>query len=320
MIASPTDMSPTPDRGDEQRYGESAINRVGVVGLGHMGHAFAVNLIEDGYQVAVYDRNQERASVLRASGASAAAHLNELAGCDVVLTSLPDDDALAAVTLGSSGLVGILSPMAAHISTSTVSPTLSRRIGEEHARHRQDYIAAPVLGNPDFARERKLFILAGGPLSGMEKVRPLLARLGQRLFVIGEDAALANLFKLAANALTATTLECMGEVLALLRKGGIDSHLAFDILTNSLFDSKVHKSYGGKIVDGRFSPPGMAVPLAIKDLRLALAEAERAAVPMPAASLVHDHLVAMMARGWSGLDWSALGLLAAVEAGLSDGR
>jgi 3-hydroxyisobutyrate dehydrogenase-like beta-hydroxyacid dehydrogenase len=163
-------------------------------------------------------------------------------------------------------------------------------------------------------------LLAAGPPSGLEKVRPLLERLGQRLFVIGEDAALANLFKLAANVLTATTLECMGEVLALLRKGGIDSHLAFDVLTNSLFDSRVHKTYGGKIVEGHYSPPGMAVPLAIKDLRLALAEAEHLAVPMPAASLVHDRLVAMMARGWAGLDWSALGLLAAVDAGLEDGR
>ncbi|MBV8335124.1 MAG: NAD(P)-dependent oxidoreductase, partial [Alphaproteobacteria bacterium] len=117
----------------------------------------------------------------------------------------------------------------------------------------------------------------------------------------------------------ATTLECMGEVLALLRKGGVDGHLAFDVLTNSLFDSRVHKTYGGKIVEGRFSP-GMAVPLATKDLRLALAEAEHEAVPMPAASLVHDRLVEMAARGWSGLDWSALGLLAAVDAGLNDGR
>jgi 3-hydroxyisobutyrate dehydrogenase-like beta-hydroxyacid dehydrogenase len=58
----------------------------------------------------------------------------------------------------------------------------------------------------------------------------------------------------------------------------------------------------------------------MKDLRLALTEAERIAVPMPAASLVHDHLVAMMARGWADLDWSALGLLAAVEAGLNDNR
>ena len=112
----------------------------------------------------------------------------------------------------------------------------------------------------------------------------------------------------------------MGEVLALLRKGGVDAHLAFDVLTNSLFDSRVHKSYGGKIVEGRYSPPGMTAPLAVKDLRLALAEAEHLAVPIPAASLVHDRLVAMVARGWAELDWSALGLLAAVDAGLGDGR
>ena len=112
-----------------------------------------------------------------------------------------------------------------------------------------------MLGNPDFAQERKLFVLAAGPRSALEKIRPLLERLGQRLFVIGEDAALANLVKLAANVLTATTLECMGEVLALMRKGGVDRHLAYDVLTNSLFDSRVHKTYGGKIVEERYSPP-----------------------------------------------------------------
>jgi 3-hydroxyisobutyrate dehydrogenase-like beta-hydroxyacid dehydrogenase len=297
---------------------EFGIRRVGVVGLGHMGHAFAVNLIEDGHQVFVYDRDPKRTAAL--PGARAAARLADLAGCDVVVTSLPDDDALAAVVLGPAGLAGILEPDAVHISTSTISPAISRRVAEEHARHRQGYVAAPVLGNPDFAQQRKLFVLAAGLPSAMEKVRPLLDRLGQRLFMIGGDAALANLVKLAANVLTATTLECMGEVLALLRKGGVEGHLAFDVLTNSLFDSRVHKTYGGKIVEERYSPPGMAVPLAIKDLRLALAEAEHAAVPMPAASLVHDRLVAMMARGWAELDWSALGLLAAVDAGLNDGR
>jgi 3-hydroxyisobutyrate dehydrogenase-like beta-hydroxyacid dehydrogenase len=294
------------------------IRRVGVVGLGHMGHAFAVNIIEDGHQVSIYDRDLKRTAEI--AGARAATRLADLADCDVVVTSLPDDDALASVAFGPGGLADVLAPGAVHISTSTVSPAVSHRVAEEHARHRQDYVAAPVLGNPDFARERKLFVLAAGSRPALEKVSPLLERLGQRLFVIGEDAALANLMKLAANALTATTLECMGEVLALLRKGGVDGHLAFDVLTNSLFDSRVHKTYGGKIVEGRYSPPGMAVPLATKDLRLALAEAEHAAVPMPAVSLVHDRLVAMTARGWSELDWSALGLLAAVDAGLNEGR
>ena len=299
----------------QERKGDD-VKCVGVVGLGHMGYAFAANLVEDGYEVLGYDRDPKRATTL--TDARAIGQLADLATCDVVLTSLPDDDALVAVALGAAGLSGVLAPGAIHISMSTVSPGVSRRLAEEHARHNQNYFAAPVLGNPDFARERKLFILAGGPPSPVAKVRPLLERLGQRLFVIREHAELANFVKLAANTLTATTLECMGEVLALLRKVGIDQHLTFDVLTNSLFDSRVHKAYGGKIVDGRFNPPGMAVPLAIKDLRLTLAEAEHAAVPMPAASVVHDRLVAMAARGWNDLDWSALGLLAAVDAGLSD--
>jgi 3-hydroxyisobutyrate dehydrogenase-like beta-hydroxyacid dehydrogenase len=294
------------------------VRRIGMVGLGHMGHAFAVNFVADGHQVLVYDRDPRRAAEV--AGARVAAQLAELADCDVVLTSLPDDDALAAVALGPDSLTSILRPGAVHISTSTVSPTMSARVAAEHAQHHQDYVAAPMLGNPDFARERKLFVLAAGPRLALEKVRPLLQRLGQRLFVIGDEAASGNLMKLAANVLTATTLECMGEVLALLRKGGVDRRLAYDVLTNSLFDSRVHKAYGGKIVEAHYSPPGMAVPLAVKDLRLALAQAEREAVPMPAASLVHDRLVAMLARGWDELDWSALGLLAAVDAGLGDGR
>jgi 3-hydroxyisobutyrate dehydrogenase-like beta-hydroxyacid dehydrogenase len=297
-----------------------AIRSVGVVGLGHMGHAFATNLIQDKYPVLVYDRDPKRVADLVATGARGAARLSDLASCDVVLTSLPDDDALAEVTLAPDGLASFLAVNAVHISTSTVSPALSGRVAEEHASHGQDYVAAPVLGNPDFARTRQLFVLAAGAPAALAKVRSLLERLGQRLFVIGEDPASANLFKLAANVLTATTLQCMGEVLALLRKAGIDGQQSFEVLTNSLFDSRVHKNYGAKIVEQRSRPPGMAVPLAIKDLRLALAEAELEAVPMPAASLVHDRLVAMAARGWTELDWSALGLLAAVDAGLDGHR
>jgi 3-hydroxyisobutyrate dehydrogenase-like beta-hydroxyacid dehydrogenase len=289
---------------------------VGVVGLGHMGTEFALNLITDGHRVIAYDRDPAHVEALRVAGAEAAAKLADLSTCDVVLTSLPDDAALAAVALDAEGLVHVLRPGAVHISMSTVSPGLSRRLTTEHEACGQAYVAAPVLGNPDLARARGLFVLAAGNPAALERTRPLLERLGQRLFVIGEDAAAANLMKLAGNVLTATTLQSMGEVLALLRKGGIDKHVAFHVLTNSLFDSKVHRSYGGKIVDERYSPAGMAVPLAIKDLRLALAEAEHEAVPMAAASLVLDRLVALAAGGWADLDWSALGLLAARDAGL----
>lgn len=290
---------------------------VGIVGLGHMGNAFAANLIADGHRVVGYDRNQEL--MKECPGLEPAASLGDLAGCDVVITSLPNDDALSSVALGDKGLVAIMRKGAVHISTSTVSPGISRRVAEVHEAHGQRYVAAPILGNPDLAHARKLFVLAAGSSDALNAVKPLLERLGQRIFVIGEDPGLANLMKLAGNVLTATTLATMGEVLALLRKGGIDQHLAFDVLTNSLFDSRVHRTYGGKIVAERYKPAGMVVPLAVKDTRLALAEAEHEAVPMPFASLVHDRLVGVMAQGWADLDWSALGLLAAWDAGIEHG-
>ena len=295
---------------------DSSLRRIGVIGLGHMGGDFAANLIADGYQVTVYDCNEKHIAPFVAKGAIGAAGIGDLAGCDAVLTSVPDDDALADVTAGDGGLVNVLAPGAIHVSMSTVSPGLSRRLAEAHRVAGQSYVAAPVLGNPDLARARKLFLLVAGAPPAVARVKPVLERLGQRVFLLGDDAGTANLMKVAANALTALTLQSMGEVLALLHKGGLPPQIAFDVLTGSLFDGKVHKNYGGKIVAGRYSPPGMTTPLAVKDLRLALAEAEHLAVPMPAASLVHDRLVAVIARGWAELDWSALGLLAAAEAGL----
>ena len=143
----------------------------------------------------------QRVAALLSAGVRGVERLADLADCDVVLTSLPDDDALSGVALGPTGLAAILTPNAVHISTSTVSPPVSRHVAKEHASHGQDYVAPPVLESPDFARERKLFVLAARLPPAMLKVVPLLERLGQRVFVIGEEPALANLVKLAANVL-----------------------------------------------------------------------------------------------------------------------
>ena len=315
-------MSTSADTAHNRALSEthSTIRRIGVIGLGHMGSDFADNLIVDGYQVTVYDLNEKHIATLVAKGATGAAGLRDMAGCQAVLTSLPDDHALTEVALGDGGLIQVLTPGVIHISMSTVSPGLSRRLAQQHEVAGQGYVAAPVLGNPDLARARELFVIVAGPTSVVARITPVLERLGQRVFLLGDDAGSANLMKLAGNVLTALTLQGMGEVLALLGKGGLAPQAAFEVLTGSLFDGKVHKTYGGKIVERHYSPPGMTTPLAVKDLRLALAEAEHLAVPMPTASLVHDRLVATIARGWAELDWSVLGMLAASDAGLSSAK
>ena len=138
---------------------------------------------------------------------------------------------------------------------------------------------------------------------------------GNETFVVGTDPEHANLIKLLGNMMTATALEMLGEVVAVIRKRGLDPRPFVDIMTSTMFGGRVHKIYGDKIASGALRAR-IRLPLVLKDVRLALAEAENAGAPMPSVSVVRDRLITGIARGYGDLDWTALGLIAAEEAGL----
>jgi 3-hydroxyisobutyrate dehydrogenase-like beta-hydroxyacid dehydrogenase len=306
-------------RGRLQVHGD-----IGFVGVGHMGSAMAANLVAAGRSVIAYVRRPEQLKTLVALGLTPTMDFTNLFDCEVVISMLPDDDAVREIVfgrkdLGLDGLAIGLKPGAIHLSMSTIGTATVANLAREHARFGQSYVAAPVFGNPDAAKARQLFIIAAGVSVDVERCRALLGILGQQTFVVGTNPADANLIKLAGNAMTAATLEMLAEVIALIRKRGLDPRPFFDILTNTMFGGRVHRIYGDKIVAQRYAP-GFAMPLALKDVRLALAEAESAAVPMPSVSTVRDRLITGIARGYGNLDWSALGLVAADEAGLAPGN
>jgi 3-hydroxyisobutyrate dehydrogenase-like beta-hydroxyacid dehydrogenase len=298
----------------------SDIGAIGFVGLGHMGLAMASNLAADGVQVTAYVRRPEQMGKLVALGLEPTTTMAELFNCKIVVSMLPDDAAVREIVFGreGNGLNGLamgLQPGAIHLSMSTISTAAASQLASEHANSGQGYVAAPVFGNPDAAKARQLFIVAAGAPADVERCRPLLDSLGQRAFVIGAEPAQANLIKLLGNMMTATTLEMLGEAVAVVRKRGLDPKPFLDILTSTMFGGRAHKIYGDKIIRQAYAP-GFLMPLAFKDVRLALAEAEKAGAPMPSVGVVRDRMIAGIARGYGDLDWSALGLIAADEAGL----
>jgi 3-hydroxyisobutyrate dehydrogenase-like beta-hydroxyacid dehydrogenase len=311
MNRSGTASNGVPSSGQELIEG-----RVGFIGLGRMGIAMATNLARSGRKVTGFVRSPERLEELFGLGVDPSVEIGELFDCSIVISMLPDDSAVRAVVSGPKGLSSGLKRGAIHLCMSTISTTAASEMAAEHARFGQGYVAAPVFGNPDAASARQLFVIAAGAGADLERCQPIFDVLGQRTFVVGTHPATANLIKLAGNVMTATALEMLGEVLALARKSGVDSRCVLDILTATMFGSRVHKIYGEKIVAQQYASGGFVFPLALKDVRLALAEAETAGVPMPSVSVVRDRLIAGMARGYAELDWSALGLLAAEEAGL----
>ena len=289
--------------------------RVGFIGLGHMGAAMAANLIKAGHEVTVYNRTPDKTAPLVALGGRAARDLADACRGEAVITMLADDHAVEGVMFGDGGLLASLAQGALHISCSTISVELSRRLAQAHGEASQRYAAAPVFGRPEAAAAAKLFVVAAGAPDAVESARPLLDAVGQRTFVMSPQPEAANLIKLSGNFLIAAVIESLGEAMALVGKAGIDQHAYLDLLTSTLFTAPVYRTYGALIADRRFEPAGFAAPLGQKDIRLGLAAAEELRVPMPLASLLRDRFLTLLAHGGDKLDWSAIGGLAAQDAG-----
>jgi len=289
---------------------------VGLIGLGRMGTGIAKSLLRAGHRVTVYNRTRERAEALRKDGAAVAGSVAEACRGDAVLTMLADDAAVEAVVFGENGVLKSLARGRAHISLSTISVALSDRLTAEHTRAGQEFVASPVFGRPEAAEQGKLAVVAAGPKGAVERFKPLLESMGQKLLVIGEQPSKANVVKLTGNFLIATVLESLGEAFAFARKSGVDATALLDFLTSTLFNAPVYKTYGALIVEGKHDHVGFALPLGFKDVRLVMQAAEAQAVPMPIASVLHDRFVTALARGYERMDWSVIGQVAAEDAGL----
>ena len=289
--------------------------KIGFIGLGQMGSAMAANLVKAGHDVTVFNRSPEKRRALLELGAHEADSVADACHGQVTITMLADDTAVADVALAKHGIVETLAKGAIHLSMSTISVALSKRLAETHAHAGQRFVAAPVFGRPDAAAAAKLFIVAAGEPAAVEACKPLFEALGQKTFAISTEPTAANLVKLSGNFLLAAAIEALGEAIALVGKAGIDRGAYVDLLTSTIFPVPAYKTYGGLIAASRFHPAAFAAPLGFKDIRLALAAAENLRVPMPLGSLLHDRFLRLLAQGGDSLDWAAIGGLAAQDAG-----
>lgn len=292
--------------------------KLGFIGLGQMGAGMAANLLTAGHQVTVYNRTPAKAEALVAAGATAAASIADACKGDAVLTMLSDDAALEAVVGGDDGILASLGQGALHVSCSTISVALSRSLAAAHEAAGQRFVAAPVFGRPNVAAAGELAVVVAGAADALEASMPLFEAIGRKTFRVSDAPEAANLVKLSGNFLIASVIESLGEAMALVGKAGVDRQAYLDILTQTLFGAPVYQTYGRLIAERKFEPAGFAAPLGRKDIRLVLAAAEELNVPLPLASLLRDRFLTLLAQGGERLDWSAIGALAARDAG--DGR
>ena len=292
---------------------------IGFVGLGNMGLPMAKNLARAGFRLRVWNRNLAKAKErLRELPEAQLCNTPREAAerSQFVITSVANDEAVRAITFGGDGILSGMDENCIRVETSTISIALSAELESAHTQADRRFVAAPVFGRPQAAEQRLLWIVAGGPSDDVEHCAPLFKAIGQGTFRF-ERAPQANLLKIAGNLTIASTIEALGEALALGEKGGIRPTEAMQVL-GSVFNSPVVKNYGNIIATQTFEPPGFKLRLGLKDLALAVRAGEDLKAPLPLASLIHDHFVAALAHGRGDLDWAAVSTVSRDAAGLAE--
>ncbi|OAM51608.1 6-phosphogluconate dehydrogenase [Methylovorus sp. MM2] len=289
---------------------------IGFVGLGAMGEGMASNLLAAGFSVQIYNRSADKVAPLVAKGAIASATPKLAAtGADVIITMLSNDAVLEEITLGEEGVLAGMKKDAIHLSASTVSPDISRRLAQLHVEKGTHYVTSPVFGRPEMAAAKKLWICTSGDAQAIEKVRPVQEAMSQGIFAFGDDPGAANIVKLSGNFMIASCMETLGEVATLAEKNGIAPEAVLGMLTSTIFACPMYQRYGEIVLKQDFEP-GFKMALAFKDMNLAQAVALKSATPMPFLSIVQQRMLSGIAEGRSDKDWSALSLASRRDAGL----
>jgi 3-hydroxyisobutyrate dehydrogenase/2-hydroxy-3-oxopropionate reductase len=276
-----------------------------------MGRAMAANLVKAGHEVTVWNRTPGK----EVEGARAAASPAEAArGVEVVWLCVSDTAAVENVLFGADGVEQSLTEGMVIADSSTISPSATRKFAERVARKGVQYVDSPMTGSKAGAESGTLLFMIGGDEQAVEKLKPLYATMGKKIFRMGETGK-GQSAKLVMNLQIALIYEGFAEALTLAAKLGVDAEQLGALINSSMVKSGVIE-YKLPFVLGRDFSANFPLRLMRKDIRLALEAAKEARVKLPGLETVEEIYDVAIEEGHADLDYAATLLLLEKWAGV----
>jgi 3-hydroxyisobutyrate dehydrogenase len=274
----------------------SVIQSVGFIGLGIMGRHMAGHILAGGYKLHIYNRSRGNAEALLAKGAVWHDSPAALAPhCDVIVTIVGYPADVEQVYLGPDGLVARANRGSILVDATTSSPTLAKRIAELAQTKGLSALDAPVSGGDVGAREAKLAIMVGGDQAAYDRVKPVLDLMGRNISRMG-DAGAGQHTKMANQIVIASTMMGVCECLAYARDTGLDPQAVLKVIGTGAASSFLLNNLGPRMVRGDYAA-GFYVHHFIKDLGIALTEAEQMKLTLPGLALAKQLYDSLSAQG-----------------------
>jgi len=279
--------------------------KIGFIGLGIMGRPMAKNLLKAGHPLVVHSRSRGPVDEVVKAGAKAASTPKEVAAqCDVLITMLPNSPDVEQVALGKDGILEGARAGLLFADMSTISPIVSKKVGEALAAKGVKMLDAPVSGGEKGAIDGALSIMVGGDRSTFDAVLPIFQAMGKTITLLG-PLGMGGFTKLANQIIVAVNLTALAEALTLGKKAGLDRELLLTALGGGLAGSKCLEQKKPNYIAGTYNP-GFKIDLHFKDLGLIMESARALGVPLPATAVVQELFSAMRVKGRGGLDHSGI--------------
>jgi 3-hydroxyisobutyrate dehydrogenase len=282
---------------------------IGWIGTGRMGFEMAQRLARGGCDITVWNRTRAKAEPLAKDGAKIAAHLTDLAGCDILFCMVATYDDVKQVIVGPQGAFskakageGGVPPIV--VECSSISLEGSAELRGILAGFGSKYLAAPVSGNAKVIKAGKLSFVCSGPKPVFDEVMPLLKLIGPAASYVGEGE-LARIVKICHNVFLGVVTQSLAEITILAQKAGVPRHAFLDFMNQSVMGSTFTRYKTPAYVNLDFKVT-FTPYLLRKDLDLGLDAGRRFEVPMPLASITRDLVQSMMGNGMTEQDFATL--------------
>ena len=288
--------------------------KVGFIGLGTMGTAMAQNVLRGGFDLIVHNRTREKEKPLAEADAARAASPAEAArNADIVVICVSDTPDVEAVLFGAGGVAEGAKPDTLVCDMSTIAPDATREFGKRLAERGVRMIDAPVSGGSEGAEKGTLTIMCGGDAADVERARSVLEAMGSKITHVGPLGA-GQLTKAVNQIIIAGNFLGLAEGITFAIKAGLDANKVLEAISSGMARSAVLEMRASNMVNNSY-PLGFKLALHLKDLRIALDEAERNGVDLPLARMVRE-MEEQLVTEHGNEDMSALAIAIRNRAGL----
>lgn len=260
-------------------------NKIGFIGTGIMGTGMCRNLLKAGFSVYAWNRSTDKLADLKSEGVHVCSTPSELAGAvDVIMTCLSNYTVLQAVLFGDQGIqTGTIKAHLA-IGLETIAPAEALNLSEQLATYGINFIDAPVSGGDKGAKEGTLTVMAGGSTENIEQALPILQAIGKRIFHTGGPGS-GQATKAVNQIAVGITVGAMTEAILLAQSLELDVQQTVEILATGAAGSWSLDHYAPRLLAGDLRP-GFKAQDMLKDLRIALQEAQQRNLQLPLASAI----------------------------------